>query len=93
MEQTQNRISDERLEELTKLDCLAGHWETSDCHICERRELATELQQARSELTALRASHKRLVEALDAIPINEAQSFSRDDVRAALAEARKLEGK
>lgn len=98
MEQTQNGISDERLAELAKLDCPAAHWDDFGCHLCERREMA-------GELTALRARHKRLVEALEGVqPYMEAAEkaglvgdegchWPVEIVRAALTEDRKLEGK
>ena len=46
------RISDERLAKLARLTCAAAHWETSECHICERREMAVELQQRRDALAS-----------------------------------------
>lgn len=96
-EQTQNRISDERLAELVRLNCVATHWPDFQCHICERRELA-------ERLTDLRARNKRLVEALEEIErhhleLNRAKgrpanhSHTLRLCAAALATTRKLEGK
>ena len=92
MEQIQNGISDERLAEKLRYAEIAEAAYVKSGLNPEAALWGEDVSLLR-ELTALRASHRRLVEVLDAIPINEAQSFSRDDVRAALAEARKLEGK
>lgn len=98
MEQTQNRISDERLAEIVGAVCWRRHRDGDRCVICDA------IQMAR-ELTALRASHKRLVEALDktlAFIVSRheyrcGQWTETDNIigpaRAALAEASKLEGK
>jgi hypothetical protein len=92
MKQTQSRISDERLAEIIASDGWSGS--LNDITLTAR------------ELTALRASHKRLVEALQNCMNNlnmtrlimpaDARTQTAEllaEYRAALAEARKLEGK
>lgn len=91
MEQTQNKISDERLAEYAAW----REWDDPD-------GLQHDATLMAHELTALRASHKRLVEALEEGRSNH--SVDNDcvdddlcawceEVEAALADARKLEGK
>ena len=118
-EQTQSRISDERLKEPSEQDWRQAHAVFAhDLKPMVSRATAVELQayvfKNLRELRALRASHKRLVEALEGIenlfrdnsafyikklgaPFTNAdqgvidRAFLNSD--AALAEARKLEGK
>lgn len=94
MDQTQNGISDERLAEYAAW----REWDDPD-------GLQHDATLIARELTALRASHKRLVEALEGVqPYMEAAEkaglvgdegchWPVEIVRAALADARKLEGK
>ena len=93
-EHAQNRISDERLAKLAKLDCPAAHWGDFQCHLCERRKMAR-------ELTALRASHAGLKHAVEyTLRCLEETGWDQEihssvpgTLRGALAETRKLEGK